>query len=107
MLDKTTVESDERRMLQSVLGLPVDPASDEEDDDSEDGDDDDDGEGGMAVPSARAEAEADESKANVPRDASSMPTDPSEVLKFRQQLKERAGAVTMWSCVLCVVVPIA
>ena len=97
MLDKSEVPSNERRMLQSVLGLPVDESSDEETD--SDGDDDagvDHGEEAKTSDegSARTPPTGDDNAAVTARtavDIASLPTEPSAVLRLREQQKKRAG----------------
>lgn len=103
VLDKSKVAPDERRLLQSVLGLPVDESSSEEEEDSADSDGSEDA-GAPSADVARDESKSGGAASGAPRlpqaEVDALPTDPEEVIRVREAQKKRAGtcAVAWAAC---------
>ena len=95
MLDKAEVGGGERRMLQTVLGLPVDSSSEEEEEDEDDSDSDA-GAEGKDVDDTPAVAVVD--RAKVRAEIAALSTEPSAVLRMREELRQQAGTVAAVHC---------
>ena len=100
VLDKSKVAPDERRLLQSVLGLPVDESSSEEEEDDSSGESDGSEGGGAGKSDVGEDSGRDEAKSGgvnatrprLPREeVDALPTDPTEVIRLREVQKKRAG----------------